>query len=116
MEIAVYDLSDLIVEARRLSTLIDKGVEALRESSREVAEAENAYRHAKARAWVTVEGDLAREREAHVDAATADMRMLRDLAEAKRASALEALRSRRAQLSALQSILNVQRSEIELAR
>jgi hypothetical protein len=109
-------LSDMITEARRLSTLIDRGVEALRSSAQDLAEAENEYRKARAAAWVAAEGSLAREIEANVDALTADLRMRRDIAEGQRQAALEALRSRRTQLSALQSILAASRSEMELAR
>lgn len=109
------ELTDLIGEARRLSALIDRGVDALRTSSEEVARSENAYRHARARAWMQVTGDLAKEREAFVDGATADLRMARDIAEGQRQAAVEALRSRRAQLDALRSILSATRSEMELA-
>lgn len=109
------ELTDLIGEARRLSTLIDRGVDALRTSAKELARAENAYRHARARAWMQVDGDLAKEREAMVDGATADLRMARDVAEGQRQAAIEALRSRRAQLDALRSILSATRSEMELA-
>lgn len=110
------DLSELIEEARRLSRLIDKGVEALRIAAVEVAEAEQAYRLAKAQAWVMVDGELAKDREAQVDAACADLRKVRDIAEGTRQAALEGLRSRRVQLSALQSILAATRTEMDLAR
>jgi hypothetical protein len=110
------DLTELVAEARRLSGLIDAGVRALRESSAALAEAEHAYRRSKAEAWVVCRGDLAKEREAHVDSACADLRRDRDLREGERQAALEALRSRRVQLSALQSILAATRSEMELAR
>lgn len=110
------DVSDLVHEARRLSSLIDAGVKALHESARSLADAEHAYRRAKAEAWVMVKGELAKDREAQVDAAVADLRRERDLCEGQRLAALEALRSRRTQLSALQSILAATRSEIELAR
>jgi len=110
------DLPELVVEARRISGLIDSGVRALRESAQAVADAEHAYRRAKAEAWIVCRGDLAKEREAQVDGATADLRRTRDLAEAERQAALEALRSRRVQLSAIQSILAATRSEMELAR
>lgn len=110
------DLTGIIEEARRLSALIDRGVDALRQSAEAVAVAERDYRLAKARAWVEVDGDLAKEREAQVDAVTADLRATRDVAEGTRQAALEALRSRRAQLDALRSILSASRSEMELAR
>lgn len=109
-------LQVLSQEARRLSGLIDKGVIALHEAAQSVAHAEHAYRQAKAKAWLEAEGDLAREREAAVDALTADLRLARDLSEGARQAAIEALRSRRQQLSALQSILHATRSEMEMAR
>lgn len=114
----MLDMSEVISEARRLSALIDRGVEALRNSADELAAAENAYRLAKAKAWVMVQADdaLAKHKEAHVDGITADLRMARDIAEGQRQAALEALRSRRIQLSALQSVLAATRSEMEMAR
>lgn len=46
----------------------------------------------------------------------ADARRVRDLAEGMRQAGLEAVRSRRAQISALQSLLSADRSEMEIAR
>jgi hypothetical protein len=112
----VLDLTEMMEEARRLSRLIDKGVEALHSAGVDLAETENAYRLKKAKAWMTAEGTLSREREAHVDAIVADLRLARDLADNKRSAALEALRSRRTQLSALQSVLAAARSEMELGK
>jgi hypothetical protein len=109
-------LHELIDEARRLSALIDGGVKVLRESAEALAIAERDYRLGKARAWLRVDGDLAREREANVDSATAELRMARDVAEGTRQAALEALRSRRSQLDALRSILSATRADMELAR
>lgn len=109
-------LAEIIEEARRLSGLIDRGVEALRQSAEALAIAEQEYRKAKAKAWLVAAGDLAREREANVDSRTADLRMARDLAEGTRQAALEALRSRRSQLDAVRSILSATRADIELAR
>ena len=110
------DMQTLVAEARRLSGLIDSGVQALRQAAVEVAEAEHAYRLAKARAWHEVSDGLAGQKQADVDAACADARRTRDVAEATRQAALEALRSRRSQLDALRSILSASRSEMELAR
>jgi len=110
-------LSRLVGETQRLSGLIDEAVSALAEASRNVAHAEHAYRKGKAAAWATTPTDrLAAWRAADVDAATADLRLARDLADAARWTAAEALRSRRAQLDALRSVLSVTRSEMELAR
>jgi hypothetical protein len=106
---------ELVVEARRLSDKIDEGVRALTSSARDSAEAEHTYRLARARAWTVIAG-TAQERLDGVNAATADERRTRDLAEAGRQAALEALRSRRQQLSAVQSIAAAWRAEAEHAK
>lgn len=116
------NLSEAFAEAERLSRLIDAGIEALRTQSHALAEAENIYRKAKAEAWVRCPKDLgskewtAGRREAWVDADTADLRMARDIAEGMLKAATEAIRARRQQLSALQSLLNAERSEMDLVR
>ncbi len=106
-------LVELAAEARRLSNKIDEGVRALNLSAQESASAERDYRLAKARAWTVHTEGTAKEREARVDASTADERFVRDLAEAGRQAALEALRSRRQQLSAVQSLAAAFRAEAE---
>lgn len=108
----------MVAEAGRLSTLIDKGVQALRTAAQDAAVAEQGYRHARAGAWLTVdrENTTAKEREDAVNAATADLRAERDLAEGERQAALEALRSRRTQASMLQSVLSASRIEMEFAQ
>lgn len=111
---AETSMADLVSEARRLSGLIDNGVKALTEAAKNLAEAEYAYRLARAEAWHRTEG-TAKQREDDVNAITAGERRVRDLAEAGRMSALEALRSRRQQLSAVQSIAAAWRAEAEHA-
>jgi hypothetical protein len=108
-------LTDLVVEARRLSELLDRGLHALRQSAQEWAEAEHEYRQAKAQGWLAAKGTV-NERESMVEMRAGDLRRRRDLAEGMRMSALEAVRSRRAQLSALQSILAAHRAEAEYDR
>ena len=105
-------------EMHRLSDLLDKGLGVLREAAVEVAEAEHNFRLARGRVWVETAGKgyVVPEREAVVDAATAQERRTRDLAEGKRQSALEAVRSRRQQLSAWQSWVAAERAEAEFAR
>jgi hypothetical protein len=110
------DLATLTAEAWRLSGLLDKGIAALRDSAVAYAEAEHDYRERKAMAYLETESGTVAEREAHVYALVGDFRRLRDLADGQRLAALEAVRSRRAQLSALQSIIAAYRSESELAR
>ena len=117
------NIDQAFLEADRLSRLLDGGIEALRSASKEVAEAEMAYRKAKSEAWIRVPRDTdgqrnwtAGRREAWVDSETAPLRYARDLAEGKRSSALEAIRARRTQVSMLQSMLNANRAEAEFAR
>jgi hypothetical protein len=116
------NFADTFAEVQRLSGLIDEGLAALRTQAHAVAEAEHTYRHSKARAWLeaprVVAGQkiTAGEREAWVDAATADQRRDRDMADGLRAAALEAVRSRRTQLSAIQSLLAADRAEAEFSR
>ena len=107
---------EIATEMRRLSALIDKGVDALRLAARAAAEAEMDYRQAKAVAWTTVREGTVPERQAHVDAAVSDRRFARDLADGQRVAALEALRSRRAQLSAAQTLASAFKSEAEMSR
>jgi predicted negative regulator of RcsB-dependent stress response len=109
------DLETLAAEAHRLSGLLDRGVQALREAAVAYAEAEHAYRRAKAEAYLTTAGTVA-EREAQTYGVVGSLRRDRDLADASRLSALEAVRSRRTQLSALQSLLAAHRSEADFAR
>lgn len=109
-------LAEMVDEARRLSAKIDAGVQALHGEASKAAHAEHDYRLAKARAWTTCRDGTVPERQAAVDGECADLRLARDLAEAGRLAALEALRSRRAQLSALQSVAAAHRAEADHAR
>jgi hypothetical protein len=109
------DLATLTAEAIRLSALLDRGVQALREASVEYAEAEHTYRMHKSKAYLTTEGTVG-EREAQVYGMVGDDRRRRDLADGARMAALEAVRSRRTQLSAIQSLLAAHKSEADFAR
>jgi hypothetical protein len=115
--------ADALAEANRLSRLIDAAIEAMKNTTVEYADAERNYRKAKAEAWVRCPRDeagardwTAGRREAWVDAETADLRYKRDLADGMRHAAVEANRSRRAQLSALQTFLNAEKAEAEFVR
>jgi hypothetical protein len=105
-------------EMIRLSRLLDKGLETLRESAQELAEAEHDYRLRRGQLWAETAGQgyVVAERDALVDAASAGERRSRDLAEAKRQAALESVRSRRQQLSAWQSWIAAERAEAEFTR
>lgn len=110
------DTHEAAREVRRLSSLLDSGLEVLRTSSEQLAKTEAAYRKAKALAWVNNTEGTVREREAKVDADTADKRYERDVAEGLRRAALESVRARATQISAIQSLLNAYRSEADFAR
>lgn len=114
-------------EMRRLSRLLNQGLTALRDQARELAEAEHDYRRGKAEAWMLCPNDAAgtkladkdwtsAKREAWVNAHSAELRLRRDLAENMRQAALESVRSRRTQVSALQSLLASYREEAAFAR
>ena len=109
-------LSEAVSEVRRLSKLLDAGLDVLRDSSEKVAEAERDYRKARGEAWVFQSQGTAAYREAQVDAKTADLRYARDLAEGVRRSALESVRSRGTQISMMQSLLSAHRAEASFVR
>lgn len=106
----------LVAEMSRLSGLIDNGVTALSKAGHDLADAEHAYRIQKAAAWSQAPDGTVPEREAWVNQRTADERRTRDKAEATRVAALEALRSRRTQLSALQTVANAYREDAAFSR
>ena len=82
----------------------------------ELAEAEHDYRLAVAQAFVSAPDGTVPEKEAWVNGRCAAARRRRDLADGLRQAALEAVRSRRTQVSALQSLLAAERVEAEFAR
>lgn len=119
----MIDMHEAAEEMDRLSGLLDAALSGLQRYAHEFAAAEEAYREAQARAWVATPRDhpdgeriQAKEREAMVNAATARDRRARDLADGMRQAALEAVRSRRGQISALQTRLNVDREAMAFAR
>ena len=110
------NLGQYIAEVERFSLLLDNGLKALRDAAVEVAHAEFDYRKAKAIAWQTAPAGTVPMREAWVDAETAEQRRRLDLAEGSRSASLEAVRSRRQQLSAVQSLLAAHKAEADFAR
>jgi hypothetical protein len=109
-------LTEMIRESERLSRLIDAGIELLVSSSRDMAHAEHALRRATATAWTEAPSGTVPFKEAWVESKAADEKLALDIAESTRYNALEAVRSRRAQLSALQSIMAAHRAEAELGQ
>lgn len=101
------ELSD---ELLRLRGLLDQANAAVRDRGRNLAVKEKDYREARARAWLhTSPGATAEQRKDEVNAATADERYIRDLADSDRQAALEAVRNYRTQISALQTVSGVER-------
>ena len=120
-------LEDAKTEMIRLSRAIDAGIEFSKQHAVELAHAEMSYRQAKSEAWVRCPVDdvgvragerlwTAARREAWVDAECASLRHDRDLAEAMRDAAREAVRARQAQLSAWQTLVRAHQAEAEFAR
>jgi hypothetical protein len=107
----VNTLTEFSDEMRRLSRLLDSGLDVLRETAESLAQAESAYRKAKALAWVDNPTGTAKQREAKVDADTADLRYERDVADGVRRAAIESVRARATQISALQSLLAAHKAE-----
>lgn len=108
-------LVDLTRELFRLSDLLDSGLDFLRGKATELAVCEHDYRLARAEAWGSTTG-TAKQREDAVNALTAEQRLARDSAEHLRQAALESIRSRRTQISALQTLLGAHKAEGELAK
>lgn len=109
-------LSSMVEEAGRLSALLDSGLKALRDAARDYAVAEGEYRKIRARSLLEAGAGTVSEREAIADLSAADARLARDTADGMRTAALEAVRSRRQQLSALQSLLAAHREEASYDR
>lgn len=103
-------------EFDRLSGALENGLKALHAAAGEYAEAENAYRMAKAKAYLSSRGDTVAERQARVDLVTEKERVAAHLAEGQKQALVEAVRARRAQLSALQSLLAAHREEAGIGR
>ncbi len=109
-------IDDMAAEMSRLSHLLDAGLAALRAQATDYADAESDYRQHVATSWLQAPEGTVPEREAWVNGQTAKHRRRRDLADGMRTAALEAVRSRRTQVSALQSLLAAHRAEAEFAR
>jgi hypothetical protein len=107
--------AELSGELARLRDLMERANTKVRDQGQALAEAERDYRQARAQAWLVTEG-TARQREDAVNAATAFERYRRDLADSERQAALEGVRNYRTSISALQTISNVEREEMALAR
>lgn len=109
------NLQDIVREMRERSYQIDAALNFLRSVIVKAAEAEHDFRKEKAIRFLAADGAVA-QREAAADLATVHLRKERDIASGMKDAAMEAVRSRRAQLSAVQSVANAFKAEIEFAR
>lgn len=120
-------MDDFADEFARLSRALDGALALVKEQTHALAHAEEAYRKRKSQAWVECPTDdpgvkagerewTAARREAWVNAKTAELRRDRDIAEGMVRAGLEAVKSRRTQISALQSLLGAHREELAFER
>lgn len=105
---------ELAEELQRLSTLVDQSLAYLKDKTIEYAQAEDEYRMSKAKALLNADASTVADREAHAVLATSAERQRAHLAEGMQRAALEAVRSRRAQLSAIQTLVNLFKAEIDM--
>lgn len=116
-------VAEALRRADYLNALIDADVEGLHEHDIAWVDAEQEYRHAVTDAWERCPRDEAavrqngdwpvKRREAWVAGQTADLRHARDSALSARETLRASLESRRQQLSALQTLVNAEKSELE---
>jgi hypothetical protein len=119
-------ISELVEELREKLDNVDESIGELYGANAKYAEAEHEYRMARARAWIqTVEEYKSKPRserptvdhiEAIVDLSVEKERFRAKLAEGIKEAAMESVRSRRTQLSAVQTVANAYRAEIEFSR
>jgi len=109
-------LADAEKEMNRLMLLMEAGLEAYREAPAVEAAKERDYRRLRSLKFLEAPEGTAAQREAWVDAESADARYERDVARGLVLASRESVRARAAQLSALQSLMNAHRAEAEFAR
>lgn len=103
-------------EMRRLAQSLEDRLSFLKQQAREHAEAESAYRHALARAFLEANSSTVKGREMIADAAVLEERQRAYLARGMERAALEAVRSSRQQLSAFQTLLSAHKAEADFDR
>jgi hypothetical protein len=91
-------VGELVAEMRERSRQLDSALDFLKTVTVQAAEAEHDYRKERSLRFLAAEGSAA-VREVVADSAAVHLRKARDIAEGMKMAALEAVRSRRAQLS-----------------
>lgn len=117
-------MAELVEEMYRLSSKVDEALGELYSANQEYAVKDNEYRMAKARSLLRISA----ERKTEVPKPTVDIlnalaeleveehRLDAKIAEGLKEAAIEAVRGARAQLSALQTVANALRQEMEFSR
>jgi len=106
------NLSDILIST---TTELDSAQDEHRKRSLEWVKAENDYRIAKATAFLSSEEKTVDAKKARVDIECETERLAAHNAEVLRDSALEALRTLRAQLNAFQTVAGLMKTEMEMA-
>src|SRR5262245_15105781 len=107
-----HDLAAAMISAK---TDLDQALIDHRQAVLDWTQADQVMRIAKATAFLASSGTVG-ERNAYMDKATAGEQAKAEMLKGWAVNALEAIRSRRQVLSALQSLAAAQRAEAELAR
>lgn len=107
-------VAEMNAQLVRLSQRLDAAHEELVRLVNDEAKTEHEYRKARANSYLSTSGTVG-EREAHTDKTVADERYRAHLAAGLAKSQLEAVRSIRAQMSALQTMASATREEMKMA-
>lgn len=110
--------ADVMAELIRLSGLLDDALNYAKDTAHNHAASDDDYRVAHAKAFVTAkhDGDTDGTAKKKADIATEGTRRAARYWEDMMRVAIEAVRSRRTQISALQTAGNALRAELEMAR
>lgn len=108
--------SELHAEMQRIVAQLDQAHSELVRYTRMAANSDSQYKIEWSKAFLRSPAKTEKMRAAEADLETAEQRRQRHLDEGMKVSALEAVRSKRGQLSALQTISNAMREEAALGR
>lgn len=111
-----HEAGSLRQKIEDMSDALTAAVGDLRTASVDWAKKDNAMRIARAKAYLQTTGKNKEEREAKADAAFEKERLAANLAEGEKNVCAEQVRSLRAQISALQSLIYASRAENESIR
>ena len=113
--VATMNLTEIEKEILRFSHLLDAGLAKLRETAQEYAAADVAYKRKYAEAFLRAEGAGIQREQVAVAESLTEREAVKHL-EGLNVAALEAVRSRRTQISALMTLAGAHRAEAEFAR